>query len=105
MNVQTELNYAIYEGNKTRIGYRVITVISELETGGKIGDYSAQYETPVTALENALDDLAANSVRGDYEPLNITVKLPSEITVATEAQDVIKAKYQADPVIESVSFE
>jgi len=103
MNVQTELSYKVYAGDRTRAAYRYNTVTSKLENYVTV-EYSAQLETPVTALENALNELATVTVRSEYEPLDITVTVPEEINLTDTLKTDIADRFGADTAINSVQF-
>jgi hypothetical protein len=94
------INHSIFAGSETRGGYRVMS--AELN-GNRILTDIANPQV-VGFIEQAIDEVINRAITSDEQSISITVSLPPSITLSENLEAHIIAKYEADPVINSLIF-
>jgi hypothetical protein len=94
------INYSVYAGNETRGGYRVMS--AELN-GNRILTDIANPQV-VAFVERAIDEAIKIAIASGEQSISINISLPSSITLSDDIAAHISAKYEADPVVNSISF-
>jgi hypothetical protein len=94
------INHSIYAGNETRGGYRVMS--AEL-SGNRILTDTANPQV-VAFIEQAIEEVINRAITSDEQAISINISLPPSITLSDSLAAHISAKYEADPIVDSISF-
>jgi hypothetical protein len=94
------INYSVYAGNETRAGYRVMS--ASLDGISILTDIANPQV--VAFVEQAIDEVINRAITSDEQSISITVSLPPQITLSENLEAHIIAKYEADPIINSLIF-
>jgi hypothetical protein len=94
------INHSIFAGNETRGGYRVMSatldgnsILTDIANPGVVG-----------FIEQAIDEAVKIAIASGEQAISINISLPPQITLSDDIAAHIRAKYEADPVVNSISF-
>lgn len=94
------INYSVYAGNETRGGYRTM---SATLSGNNILTDIANPQV-VGFVERAIDEVINRAIASGEQAISINISLPPQITLSENLEAHIIAKYEADPIVDSISF-
>lgn len=94
------INHSIYAGNETRGGYRVLS--ASLDGISILTDISNPQV--VAFIEQAIEEAIKMAITSGEQAISINISLPPSITLSDNLKAHIIAKYEADPVVNSVIF-
>jgi hypothetical protein len=94
------INHSIYAGNETRGGYRSMSA----SLGGDPILIDTANPQVVAFIEQAIDEVINRAIASGEQAISINISLPSSITLSDNLKAYIIAKYKADPVVDSISF-
>lgn len=94
------INYSVYAGNESRAGYRVMSAGLD----GKNILIDIANPQVVAFIEQAIEEAVKIAIASGEQSISINISLPSSITLSDDIAAHIIAKYEADPVVNSVSF-
>lgn len=90
-----------YEVERTRTGYRSFNA----ELDGK--ELTSTIDGKVTAvefIERAVSEVVTQAINNSEDVIDITVSLPADITLTESLKTYLTDKFEADPVVNSVTF-
>lgn len=93
------INYKVYDGTSYRMGYRAMNALLDGEP------ILSKLNNPrvVTFIEDAIAETIDRSINKE-QSIEINVTLPHEIKLQPEIIAHIVAKFEADPIVQSISF-
>jgi hypothetical protein len=94
------INHSIYAGSETRGGYRAMS--ASLDGISILTDISNPQV--VAFIEQAIDEVIKMAITSGEQAISINISLPPSITLSDNLKAHIIAKYEADPVVNSVIF-
>jgi hypothetical protein len=94
------INHSIFEGNETRGGYRSM---SATLSGDPILIDTANPQF-VGFVERAIDEVINRAIASGEQSISIDISFRPSITLSDDIAAHISAKYEADPVVNSISF-
>lgn len=94
------INYSIFAGSETRVGYRAMSATLD---GNSILTDIANPQV-VDFVERAIDEVINRAITSAEQAISINISLPPSITLSDDIAAHIIAKYEADPVVNSVIF-
>jgi hypothetical protein len=92
--------HAIFAGNKTRGCYRSMSA----SLGGDPILIDTANPQVVGFIEQAIDEVVNRAIASGEQAISINISLPSSITLSDDIAAHIRAKYEADPIVDSISF-
>jgi hypothetical protein len=94
------INYSIFAGSETRGGYRAmsatldgISILTDIANPQVVG-----------FIERAIEEAIKMAIASGEQAISITISLPLQITLSDNLKAHISAKYEADPIVDSISF-
>jgi hypothetical protein len=94
------INHSIYAGTETRAGYCAMfatldgnSILTDIANPGVVG-----------FIERAIDEVINRAIASGEQAISINISLPSSITLSDNLKAHIIAKYEADPVVNSLIF-
>jgi hypothetical protein len=94
------INHSIFEGNETRGGYRAMSATLD---GNPILIDTANPQF-VGFIERAIDEVVNRAIASGEQAISINISFRPSITLSENLKSYIIAKYEADPIIDSISF-
>jgi hypothetical protein len=97
--VNVNISYKQYEGVHGH-GYRALSMNSD--NGAKLNNLSGA--NPVSFIEASVREVVKGIIANNGSDEDITVNLPGEIVLSAGLQTHLSDKFNADPLVNSVTF-
>lgn len=94
------INHSIFAGNGTRGGYRSMSATLR---GDAILIDTANPQF-VGFVERAIDEVVNRAIASGEQSISINIVFRPSITLSDNLKAYIIAKYEADPIVDSISF-
>jgi hypothetical protein len=94
------INHSIFAGNETRGGYRSMSATLR---GDCILIDTANPQV-VAFIEKAIEEVINRAIASGERSISIDISFRPSITLSENLKSYIIAKYEADPIVDSISF-
>ncbi|NAO99754.1 hypothetical protein FRY77_27645 [Halomonas sp. MG34] len=104
MKAEMTITLRDYEQNWRRGGYRGLNATTQNENGWEVTHSTISAGDVITFIEEAIANVVRSLISGSMEPVDLTINVPTSVTISEALKTHLTDKYEADPIISTLAI-